>query len=133
MRGLGMRKCKMILSIMILSILALSISCVTNPDIRQLSPETRARAGKIMVYKGFSIPEDKYQVIGYIEGISCKGTYYSNKVVNEQEAINGLRIKAAQLGADAVINVVCQYKGWGFSNCVQSILCVGDAIRIKKE
>ena len=74
MRGLGMRKCKMILSIMILSILALSISCVTNPDIRQLSPETRARAGKIIVYKGFSIPEDKYQVIGYIEGISCKGS-----------------------------------------------------------
>lgn len=124
-----MKAIKMVALLIIGTISLLVTSCVTTPDIRNLSSEDRSRAGNIIILTE-SLPNDTYRLIGYIEGISCKGTYYSNKVVNEQEAVDSLKIKAAQLGANAVANVVCQYKPWGFNNCVQSILCVGDAVLI---
>ena len=124
-----MKEIKMLLFILIGAISLLFASCVTNPDIRSLSADDRSHAANIIILTK-SLPSDAYRSIGYIEGISCKGTYYSNKVVNEQEAMNSLKIKAAQLGGNAVANVLCQYKPWGFSNCVQSILCVGDAVEI---
>jgi uncharacterized protein YbjQ (UPF0145 family) len=124
-----MKAIKMLVFILIGAISLLFSSCVTNPDIRTLSVDDRSRASNIIVLAK-SLPSNTYRSIGYIEGISCKGTYYSNKVVNEQEAMNSLKIKAAQLGGNAVANVLCQYKSWGFNNCVQSILCVGDAVEI---
>ena len=115
---------------LIIGVISLLVaSCVATPDIRNLSYEDRSRAANIIILNE-SLPNDTYRLIGYIEGISCKGTYYSNKVVTEREAMNSLKIKAAQLGANAVANVVCQHKSWGFNNCVQSILCVGDAVEI---
>jgi uncharacterized protein YbjQ (UPF0145 family) len=84
----------------------------------------------MVVFEAGSIARDSYQILGAVEGIACKRNLYASGSPSLDEAKQGVRIRAAQLGADAVINMICEDKrevDWG-RNCWQTVVCVGDAI-----
>jgi len=87
----------------------------------------------MLVFEAGSIPRDSHQILGAVEGIACKRNLYASGSPIMDEAKQGVRIRATQLGADAVINMICEDKqevDWG-RNCWQTVVCVGDAIVIR--
>jgi len=106
--------------------------CMSNPRIEDLSSADRAKAASIQVFK--SPPDRNYEIIGTVKGLSCNRNKYEAQDITENEALQGVKINAAQLGADAVINTFCQTNSdtdW-INNCWASVKCIGDAIRYKK-
>jgi uncharacterized protein YbjQ (UPF0145 family) len=77
------------------------------------------------------MPAGSFQVLGTVEGLSCKRNTNSIEPPTEAEAMQGVMIRSVQLGADAVTNVSCKEHGvdWG-RNCWLEIICVGDAISV---
>jgi len=109
--------------------LALLPACASNPSIATLSSSQRARLSNIDIVKGpIARP---FSILRPVQGISCHRNAYQQQLVTENEAIEGVRIKAALLDADAVMNVSCQTNTSGHlvNNCFVSIVCVGDAIK----
>ena len=116
-------------SIVVITALFFVTACASNPQITSLSSEQRVRLNKIQVLRGGV--EKPYQIIGVVKGLSCQRDLHSKRAISEQEAIEGARIEATILGADAVINATCQTNSttdWE-NNCYSSIICVGDAIK----
>ena len=106
--------------------------CASNPSISSLTSAERQRVAEMVVVRAGAIPRDSYQVLGSVEGIACKRNLYASGSPSMDEAKQGVRIRAAQLGADAVTNMVCEDKrevDWG-RNCWQTVVCVGDAITV---
>ena len=90
-----------------LIVTALLISgCASNPRVEALSSSERAKAGSVQILQG--TPDRKFTVIAEVTGLSCNRNKYQAADVTENEAQQGLRIKAGRLGADAVINTFCQ-------------------------
>ncbi len=57
-----------------------------------------------------------HTVLGVVKGISCHRNAYQSRLLTSDEAMEGVKLQAAQLQADAVINVACQKKSevdWG--------------------
>jgi uncharacterized protein YbjQ (UPF0145 family) len=106
--------------------------CTTNPDVGTLSSEQRARIVSMEVTRG---PTTRpHAILGAVKGLSCHRNAYQGQQLTEAEAIEGVKIRAASLDADAVINLVCQVNSgadWA-NNCWSSIVCVGDAVRYSK-
>jgi hypothetical protein len=105
--------------------------CAANPSINTLTGEQRARLNTVQVS---AVGTDKpYKVIGKAEGLSCHRNAYAPRSTTETEAMEGVKINAVLMNADAVINVACQNNGvdWG-NNCWASIVCIGDAITFNK-
>lgn len=106
--------------------------CASNPSVSSLTSAERQRVAEMIVLKPGTIPRESYQILGSVEGIACKRNLYASDSPSMDEAKQGVRIRAAQLGADAVTNVVCEDKrevDWG-RNCWQTVVCVGDAITV---
>ena len=102
-------------------------ACASNPRIEDLSSAQRQRVGAIKIYKGQV--DRPVTLLGTVEGLSCHRNAYSTYDVGEDEAMEGVRIKAAILKADAVVNVICQKNSgtdW-INNCFGSVKCIGDA------
>ena len=115
--------------ILMLFLLVLTSGCASNPSINSLSAEQRARLTSIQVLKGGV--DKPYKVLGNAKGLSCHRNAYQKQMLTEDEAIEGVRLEAALLGADAVINTACQVNSgtdW-VNNCWSSIKCVGDAVK----
>jgi rRNA processing protein Gar1 len=103
--------------------------CASNPTINSLTLEQRTRLNKIQaVFGGIDKP---YKTIGKAKGLSCHRNAYAPRSITEDEAMQGVKINAVLMGADAVINIACQNNGvdWG-NNCWSSIVCFGDAIKL---
>ena len=121
-------------------IVLLFISCTTNPRIENLTSSQRAQLNSLVVLKGDSdIP---YTVIGTVDGLSCNRNKDQKQDISaslvfpfvytsDEEAMQGIRIKAVNLNADAVINVYCQTNSDmdGTNNCWASVKCIGDAVK----
>lgn len=113
--------------------LAFLTGCASNPSISALSSETRAKVSQIIFLESEAIPKESYEILGSVEGLACKRNLYASGAPSFEEARQGVKIRAAQLGANAIINMLCeenQKVDWG-RNCWQSVICVGDAITIK--
>ncbi|NCC61641.1 MAG: hypothetical protein EOM12_12030 [Verrucomicrobiae bacterium] len=112
-------------------VLAIS-ACTTNPDIGSLSSTQRANLASLEVYKGVLPQNRPYEVVGEAKGLSCfRNAYQVGQHLTEEEAMQGVKLNAAKLGADAVINTFCQRNSgtdWA-NNCWASFVCAGDAIR----
>ncbi len=103
--------------------------CASNPDVGSLSSEQRTRMSSIEMLRG---PTSRpHTVLKSVKGISCHRNAYQQQLLTETEAIEGVKLKAALLDADAVVNTVCQTNSgtdW-VNNCWASIVCVGDAVQ----
>lgn len=116
-----------------LAVIACVCGCASNPSVSSLSSLERQRVAEMLVFEAGSIPRDSYQILGAIEGIACKRNLYASGSPTMDEAKQGVSIRATQLGADAVINMICEDKrevDWG-RNCWQTVVCVGDAIVLR--
>jgi hypothetical protein len=102
--------------------------CAANPSIYSLSSDQRARLHTIQVTIGGI--DKPYETIGKAEGLSCLRNLDPPNLPTKAEAMTGVKINAALMDADAVINVVCQNSGVDWvNNCWRSIGCIGDAIK----
>lgn len=119
--------------ILVTSALLLVAGCSTNPSIDSLSSQQRRAAAQVELMNGE--PEKPYKIVGTIESLSCKrnaGNYHGS--VSYDEAYEGLKIKAALLGANGVAYTFCQENNdtdW-VNNCWASIKCVGDAVVVSE-
>lgn len=112
--------------------LALS-ACISNPRIENLSPQQRAKLSSIAILE--SAPPREFDIVGSVKGISCHRNIYTASELSDREALDGIKLRAVQLNADAVINVYCQKNtttDWA-NNCWGSIRCIGDAVRFKDQ
>jgi len=105
-------------------------SCAAGPRIDDLSSAERARISQIQIFKGSA--DKPVRPLGEVSGLSCQKYKDQPHEVTEAEALEGLRIRAAVLGADAVVNTACQRKSeadWT-NNCWASVKCIGDAAKL---
>lgn len=103
--------------------------CATNPRIEDLRPHQRSRVEKIDIYTG--TVDRAHMVLGTVSGLSCNRNKYQAQDVSDREALEGIKMKAALMEADAVINTLCQKNSdtdWR-NNCWASVKCIGEAIR----
>ncbi len=106
--------------------------CGSDSDVESLSPTELQTLGKIDVYKGDS--PRPYTIIDTVSGRSCHASISYGITMDDAVAIQAMKMIAAQAGADAVINSVCQARpdtGW-FDNCWDSVVCAGTAIHYKR-
>jgi len=113
----------------IAAVLTVLTGCTSNPRIEDLQPQERAKLSSIAVLDG--TPSREYEVIGSVTGLSCNRNKYQAQDVSDREALEGVKLKAVQINADAVINTFCQKTSdtdWR-NNCWASVKCIGDAVR----
>ncbi|RLM26491.1 hypothetical protein BIY29_05375 [Brenneria alni] len=82
------------------------------------------------VYK--NNPFSDATIIKTVDGLSCNRNKYQAQDISESEAMDGVKIKAAMLNADAVVNTICQKNSdtdW-INNCWASVKCIGDAVTV---
>ncbi len=118
---------------LILFLAVILTGCTSNPDIGSLTSKQREFLSTLEIYKSNPpIENGKYKIIGEVKGLSChRNAYKSMQILSEDEAMQGVKMNAAKLHADAVINTFCQTNSgtdW-VNNCFASIVCAGDAIK----
>lgn len=114
---------------LILLLAIFATGCMSNPRIEDLSSSNRAKAASLQIFQGAT--DRPHEIVGQVTGLSCNRNKYQVQNISDAEALQGIRINAARLGADAVINTFCQTNSdtdWR-NNCWASIKCVGDAVR----
>jgi len=103
--------------------------CASNPNIGNLSSTQRAKMASIELLRG---PTSRtYKIVGSVKGLSCNRNAMQMRPMTEAEALEGVKLRAVLLGADAVIDVKCQKHSetdW-VNNCWASITCTGNAIK----
>ncbi|GMQ46716.1 hypothetical protein [Vibrio sp. 10N] len=105
------------------------VGCASNVRVENLTGEQRAKAASMKVYEG--APKQKFETIKTVTGLSCNRNKYQEQDISDHEAVEGLKIEAALVGADAVIYTFCQTNSdtdW-INNCWASVKCVGDAVK----
>lgn len=120
---------KMKATIVLISTLALT-ACMSNPKIDDLTSTQRAKAANMPVHENNPYPNAK--VMKTVTGLSCNRNANQRQDVSREEALEGVKIQAALLGADAVVNNICQKNSdtdWG-NNCWASVKCIGDAVKL---
>ena len=107
-------------------------ACSSTPRIEDMSSADRAKIASLAILDG--PPTRPFEIVGTVDGLACKRNAYMETEVARQEAFDEIRLKAAGMNADAVVNVVCQKSSsadWR-NNCWASDKCIGDAIRWKQ-
>jgi uncharacterized protein YbjQ (UPF0145 family) len=112
-------------------LLAFVLACATKSRIEERPATERQRVTGIVVFQGAA--DRPVVALGTVSGLSCNRDQYKAAEVTTDEAMAGLRIRAAQLGADAVTGVRCQtHSGIDYTNnCWASVTCTGDAVKFK--
>jgi len=119
----------------IVALVLMFSGCASNPPISSLTNQERERVQNIIFLETKEIPKDSYENLGTVEGLACKRNLYASGAPTINKARQGVKIRAAKLGANAVLNVMCEENhevDW-IRNCWQSVVCVGDAIKIKDQ
>lgn len=103
-------------------------------DSTKISSDDVIAIERVMVIPTGSLDKHDYVILDRASGLSCQGNRYA-PMPTKNAAIEQLKMKAGKLRADAVTNIACKDSG-GFdwaNNCMRSVKCVGDIIRIKTD
>ena len=104
----------------------------SSKEMESLTTAQRVRLSAMKVYMSYEEPPDRpYKVIARVRGISCVLNRKAYQQATDEEATHVLKVRAALLNADAVINADCNASSgtdW-VNNCWSSVVCVGDAIQ----
>ena len=122
-----MTSCRSLLG---LGIAAMSVGCASGPDLEGLSGTQRSKFEAMEVFHG---PAPRpHTVIQPVKNSVCLKAYQQESM-HEDETLQGLKLKAARLDADAISNAAClKRSGAEWNDCWSSIVCAGDAIRYKQ-
>ncbi len=93
-------------ALFVLCMATLISACASNPSVSSLTSEEHQRVAEMVVLQAGAISRESYKILGSVEGLACKRNFYANGSPNIDEAKQGVRIRAAQLEADAVTNMV---------------------------
>lgn len=121
----------MIKIFLVISLVIFTSGCASNQRIENLTGEQRAKAASMKVYE--AAPDKQYELLGAVSGLSCNRNKYQAQAISDHEGLEGVKIQAALLGADAVINTFCQTNSdtdWR-NNCWASVKCIGDAVKFR--
>jgi uncharacterized protein YbjQ (UPF0145 family) len=103
--------------------------CASVPD-----ENIQRRASEIRIYSGTELPSSRVNVVGRIWVDSWRTAYADLTNPTEVDAIAALRVEAARLDAEALVNVVCLDQGrrqwWGKPE--PATLCYGNAVRVRR-
>ena len=114
--------CRTILTI---ACLALLEACAPTMN---LTPEMRRKAASTPILTSEQVGARKYTILSEVVGRSCARQLGSDPSM--EAAREELKIKAAQLNADAITNVLCKEGGIDMANnCWKSVECRGDAVK----
>ena len=75
----------------------------------------------------------EYAIIQPLSGISCKNLLWAPSPT-QNDATDQLRVKAARLDANALLNVICEAPSGTslITNCWSSLTCHGAAIKVTR-
>ena len=123
----------MIIRRIFLLILILLFGCA-GPQMDISNTEIRRAASKIKIIESGDEVPSNHQIIGEVQGVSCGGQNNTAQTpASKDEAYRELKLQAARINADAVINVFCEDTGVDWKrNCWTTIACVGDGIKINE-
>lgn len=103
--------------------------CAANPDLGSLSADELARISRMELTQGPA--ERPHTVLDTVSGLSCHRNAYQDEDITREEALEGVKIEAATIGADAVVSISCQTKSGPDmrNNCWSSYVCAGVAVK----
>jgi hypothetical protein len=106
---------------------------VSVKNINRLPIETKSRVLSIPIYNESQLLDKKYRIINIVEGISCKNKIW-DPPATKTDAINQAKYWAFEIGADALLNIQCEYPRGTTNtyNCWESITCTAQAIKIEE-
>jgi hypothetical protein len=101
--------------------------CTASPSAS--TPRTRSWDA-VRVYRGRDVPPARERSLGPLQLSACQEPFNPGSA-QESVVLKGLRIQAARLGADAIINVVCEKTTKESSGCSAGVTCSGEAVTLK--
>ena len=103
-----------------------------GPDVR-FSADKQTGIQNMRVYESKELTTLKYEVVGDVQGFSCKNKVW-DPPATQADAIIQAKIKAFDLGANGLGNVQCSpLEGTSLSrNCWESLVCSGQGVRVKE-
>lgn len=106
---------------------------VNVKNIDKLPAETKRSVLSMPIYNEAQLVNKKYDIINVVEGISCKNKMWDHPAT-KTDAINQAKYWAFEMGADALLNIQCEYpRGTTTTyNCWESITCIAQAIKLKE-
>ena len=100
-------------------------------DVIRLDEAARAKAHLEVRYWESSQLTRSYRTIQPIRATSCKRTW-DDPPASQEDAIDQLRVKAAQLGANGITNLICDNLEFSLSkNCWSAITCRASAVEVQ--
>lgn len=105
--------------------------CAATPD--DFSQAMHEKAKAIVLFEPGSPPAAKYNIIKDVQSNSCQGKWYGRYTGDVDEAMLLLRLEAATVNANAVVDYRCWTQGFDLkSNCWASKRCEGKAVKFEK-
>jgi uncharacterized protein YbjQ (UPF0145 family) len=103
------------------------ITATSCGSAQTVDPQLRRQAATVAIVPPGEVGERTYTIISEVGGMSCAKQQGAS--ASHEGAQGDMRISAAKLGADAIINAFCEELGTSFrSNCWSRVECRGDAI-----
>jgi RcsF lipoprotein len=122
-----MRICDVSTVVLIISL----CGCVSGAPTLTSAQESQESA--VAVYKPGDAAPGQFKTLGSISGADCSGAPTGGRVWgNAEKAIDTLKRKAVEVGADAVINVSCSAVPL-LNNCWAAEKCSGEAIKVESK
>jgi len=115
---------KFVKFISILLIISL-IGCVRAAP--YLTEEQEKRIDNVNIFRVSSTQEKDFTIISEVDAADCSGPHRTRLYGNEDLAIDTLKRKAVALGADAIIDVSCEFVPF-INNCWAARVCKGKAV-----
>ena len=96
----------------------------------EIDDSTSARLREnVPTFTRADIESRPFSVVSRIESHSCFNNFMTDEAASPEAALDTLRLKASQLGADALLEPYCTSQGTSLAtNCWQSFHCTGAAI-----
>ena len=112
----------------LLALLAASLVLGSCATVQSVDPELRRRASSIPILTPEEVGDRQYEIISEVVGVSCAVQAGSDPSL--EGARSELRLRAAELNAEAVVNAFCEEGGIDMRrNCWKKIECRADAVR----
>lgn len=123
----------LILIILIASLVGCAGPRVSVKRINQLPIDTKRQVLSMPIYNESQLFGRKYRIINVVEGISCKNKAW-DPPATKTDAINQAKYWAFEIGADALLNIQCDFPhGTTITyNCWESITCTAQAIKLEE-
>lgn len=111
--------------ILVLILMSFVAGCVAGPP--ELTLDQEKRLNNIKIFMAGSKPDKDFNFVSEINSADCSGPGGSRLYGDEGKAVDILKMKAAALNADAIVDVSCGSAPF-VNNCWAARKCDGKAV-----